>query len=112
VLSAAELAEAIGYPLSWWPGHCYRVVAGALSAGLLYGVFAYGSCAGYDHGWVRMGDTIVDPTLWTLLGTHPEITVVDPTSATAPGYTEWGIIGVHTPLFAVPPHILACLLED
>lgn len=114
MMSAGDLAEAIGLPVMHWGGRCYRVVAMALGTGALDGTFTYGVCAGFDHGWIVCGDDIVDPTLWTIAGPGhdtPEIAVVGPDDWQRSAYTTWGTIDRGAPPQEVPLHIMECLLE-
>lgn len=114
MMSAGELAEAIGLPVSHWPGRCYRVVSMALATGVLDGTFTYGMCAGFDHGWIVHGDDIVDPTLWTIAGPGhdtPGIVVIGPDDWRRAAYTTWGTIVRNGPIGDVPVHIMECLLE-
>ncbi len=114
VPTAVELAEAIGLPLAWWRGRCYREVAMALGTGVLSGTFTYGMCAGYDHGWITLGDDFIDPTLWTIAGPGcdtPEVVVVGPEDWRRGAYTVWGTMSAGDPLDELPPNIMECLLE-
>lgn len=73
-MNVNEVAEAIGFPLERWGGHCYQVVAAFLAAGVLEGAEP---TTGYfhdtdgqnvtDHAWLKLPDgRICDPTRYWL----------------------------------------------
>ena len=86
-LSPHVIAQAIGLPVTDWPGNCYAVAYQMVSRGLVNGRAVYGHYLGFvakgslfdgrtivRHGWVVCEDgSIIDPTRWVFEGTEPYI---------------------------------------
>lgn len=85
-----EVARAIDFPVSKWPGRCFGVASAMVQAGLVYGDVIYGTWVGdihpkslfakrvmTHHGWIEVddGDTIVDPTRWAFEMVDPYVYV-------------------------------------
>ena len=87
-----DVAARIGVPVAAWPGNCYGIALGMVEAGLVPGgVAVYGAFWGpvapgsrFDHagrraygcvrhGWVRVGDRVVDPTRYVFEGAAPSV---------------------------------------
>lgn len=86
-MTAQEVADKIGQPLSVWPGNCYAVACSLIKADLVKGRAAYGHFIGrispnsmffgkpiVNHGWVITDDgQLIDPTRWVFEGVEPYI---------------------------------------
>jgi len=81
--------QAIGIPVSMWPGNCFAIATKMVDAGVVDGKPEYGIWTGpidegspfkgrliARHGWVRMpDDQICDPTRWVFENVEPYIYV-------------------------------------
>lgn len=78
-MNVNEIAEAIGFPLDKWDGHCYQVVAAFLETDVLEDAVPV---TGYydtpetwcDHAWLQLPDgRICDPTRFQFEDREPYI---------------------------------------
>lgn len=84
-------AAVIEWPLEQWHGNCFGVASALVEAGVQEGKAVYGHYHGpvaetgywaehagrlfQNHGWIRDGRVIIDPTRWSFLDEEPFIHV-------------------------------------
>lgn len=87
--SIRRLEISISVSATLWPGRCYEIASMVVESGLVSGKAVYGHWLGpiapgthfrprgsntrpfTQHGWIRSGDQIIDPTRWVFEGVKP-----------------------------------------
>jgi hypothetical protein len=85
-IPSLKKVEAVLGPAHTWAGRCYAIAKQMVEKGLVKGKARYGHWLGpvvkgtifsyrpiIQHGWIVVGDKIVDPTRWVFEGVKPYI---------------------------------------